>query len=511
MTALKNALKDVFSIDLRALALFRIFLGMSALYKIIDSSFWLESMFSDHGPLPRSIVMDYLQVPFRWSLFYVSGTTVFATLLFIIAFVFCCFLIFGYRTRLSSAVLWVFFLSLNTRNPLINTGGEDLLRTMLFWSMFLPLGAKYALSIGANSTTTSKTSVFNLASAIILLQVSVVYFFTGLLKSHPIWSEDFIAIEIALHHEALVSSFGTWILQTWPSSLLRGMTAIIRYADIILPIAILIPYASKSFVRPLTIAFFMAFHIGLLLCIYINLFQFVSISCWLLFLPSFLLDKIESRILLNKYIQKPLNTITSKAKQFLQFINPYFKYKYSPVANFKLSTRSRYFLIFISLYVFMWNLQSLSPQLKFSEFQKIPGNILYLEQNWSMFAPFPPTVDGWFVVPAKQINGKIVDIKSNKTTDIFERPKSLALSFNGNSWRKYWFQFFLPQNYKHARENLGYYLCRQWNKSHYGSERVISLEVYFMKEQLNPDLTNKPIQKQLLWKQKCSRPMYDTQ
>jgi hypothetical protein len=64
--------------------------------------------------------------------------------LFAIAALVAIALLVGYRTRLAT-VLLALLASLQARNPTLIQGGDNLLLLLLFWGMFLPLGARFAI------------------------------------------------------------------------------------------------------------------------------------------------------------------------------------------------------------------------------------------------------------------------------------------------------------------------------------------------------------------------------
>jgi hypothetical protein len=57
----------------------------------------------------------------------------------------------GYYTRLAMFLSWYPVISLHDRNPIILHNGDGVLRLLLFWGMFLPLGGPLVLGFGALS------------------------------------------------------------------------------------------------------------------------------------------------------------------------------------------------------------------------------------------------------------------------------------------------------------------------------------------------------------------------
>src|SRR6266508_4893070 len=79
--------------------------------------------------------------------------------------------------------------------------------------------------------------------------------------------------------------------------------------------------------------------------------------------------------------------------------------KMSPIQNF--------FVLFLLVYVFFWNLATLpNTGIKFSERTRSIGYVLRLDQTWNMFALYPLKDDGWYVIPGRLKDGEVVDLDS---------------------------------------------------------------------------------------------------
>ena len=82
---------------------------------------------------------------------------------------------------------------------MIHTGGDSLLALLLFWSMFLPMGARFSVDSALNNGPHRESNRYlSTATAAVLLQVGMVYIFTAIMKSDPIWRENFSAVYYAL-------------------------------------------------------------------------------------------------------------------------------------------------------------------------------------------------------------------------------------------------------------------------------------------------------------------------
>ena len=129
--------REILSLDLRSLAILRIGLGVLLVLDWLDRVPDLRAHYSDDGILPRQVLDGIL--PFSVHLFH--GSTWFQGVLAGLAFLLAGLLIVGYRTPVVTLFNWLLLLSVHGRNIAVLQGGDALLRLLLFWGMFLPLGA----------------------------------------------------------------------------------------------------------------------------------------------------------------------------------------------------------------------------------------------------------------------------------------------------------------------------------------------------------------------------------
>src|SRR6185503_10652706 len=141
----ESVLTKVFGLDLRSLALFRIGISLFVLYDLISRLFDLTAHYTDLGTMPRIFAAAYFKAnsiytawdPAPLSLHMYAGSTWGTTLLFVIHAIAAIALLLGFRTRLMTIIVWYLLSSLHTRNPLVLSGADDLVRVFLFFSIFL--------------------------------------------------------------------------------------------------------------------------------------------------------------------------------------------------------------------------------------------------------------------------------------------------------------------------------------------------------------------------------------
>ena len=291
-------IRSVFSIDLRGLALFRIALGLilvaDLLIRAPDLALWL----SDEGVAPREWIIQWNN-DWRFSLYFAHGHWLWAALLNGVALLSAVALMLGYRTRLSTLFSFVLLGSLHFRAPMLLQGGDMLLVAMLFWSMFLPLGARYSVDAtlvrnrasSAVAPLKSANTYLSVATAAILLQAMAVYFFSAWLKTGVEWQVDGTAIYYALHLDDL----NTWFAQQWRDwhHLTVPLTHYVLWLELVGPVLIFSPWLNPTF-RYLGVLAFVSLEVGFLFNMQIGLFPYVSITTVLLFLPSSFWDRVQA-------------------------------------------------------------------------------------------------------------------------------------------------------------------------------------------------------------------------
>ena len=134
-------MEAVWSLDTRSLAVFRIGLASIILVDLVNRARDLTAHYADAGILPRATLWNWMY----WYLspHMISGSVYFEAALFLIAGCFAFLLLVGYKTRLATAATWFLLCSLLVRNPFVSNAGDGLLRLLLLWGIFLPLGASY--------------------------------------------------------------------------------------------------------------------------------------------------------------------------------------------------------------------------------------------------------------------------------------------------------------------------------------------------------------------------------
>lgn len=168
-------------VDPRPLAIFRVAFGLTLLHDLANYSANLRAFLTDGGMLPRGVQDE----PLAWSAFDWVGDTASVTALFCAGVAVVVAFTLGYRTRVSAALSWLFLTSIHTRNLYVTDGGDDLVRNLLFLSIFTDLGGSFSLD--ARRRGTAHRPVPAVGLRFLQLHIALLYFVAARLKFRAGW------------------------------------------------------------------------------------------------------------------------------------------------------------------------------------------------------------------------------------------------------------------------------------------------------------------------------------
>ncbi|GEM_PF-1908751 len=252
------------------------------------------------APADGGFVLDTLQQTY---LFFASSSYV--DLIFILGIVAATFFCLGLFTKVSNVILWIIVVSIQVRMPLFNSGADTIEKLFLFWMLFLPAGAVGSLdatffprqgfwrkrinqttlqlkqlgSLSANQSV-QPLSISNFATAAVMMQLVLMYFFAGVSKCNGDWFTG-AAVEKALGWDLIVKPLGHWLqTKAW---LTGPATWGVLGVELFLPLLVFCPGLYRWTRRP-TIVFLVMIHLGIALTMTIGTFSAIAIAGWLLFL-----------------------------------------------------------------------------------------------------------------------------------------------------------------------------------------------------------------------------------
>lgn len=193
-------------LDLRALALFRVALGSLVIADVVTRAPNLEPFYTDFGVLPVAPYVQEFANRLHISIHLGSGTLGWQVFLFSLTFLCGLALLVGYKTRLATVLGWFLLVSLQNRNPMVLNGGDVLFRMLLFWSFFLPLGARFSVDAALSEPQPQRPRgaaanlLFSGGTMALTMQVFYIYVTTAILKDGKEWwplgTASFLALSL---------------------------------------------------------------------------------------------------------------------------------------------------------------------------------------------------------------------------------------------------------------------------------------------------------------------------
>ena len=452
MAFLRSLPERWFGLDTRSLAAFRIGFGIIVVLDVANRIPDLVVHYTDAGALPRYAIAEHVGRIEHVSLHMASGSGGWIAFLFAIHFLAGLALMVGFHTRLATAVCWVLTVSLHNRNPLVLHSGDVIIRQMLFWSLFLPLGSRWSIDARRPLLRPEPPTTFlSVGSAGFLVQLASIYVFTWALKTGKPWHDG-----TAVYYTLQIDHFAKqpqsmFMLQHL--DVLRLLTNATIVFEIAAPALLLVPFFQGPLRTALVLSFW-SLHLGFFAFMELGLFPWTCIAAWTAVLPGWFWDRLRARATHGAPIPTPAwaNSIGA----------------------------------FCLVLVTWWNLGTLHDRLLVPKPLAPFVRVARLDQKWEMFAPHPLKDDGWFVVAGHLHDGTGTELFRGGPVR-FDKPERIAQSYNGQRWSKYMRNLYLSK-YKSMRVYYSRYLCKTHNagKKRSDPDALESIDVFFMKELTPP-------------------------
>jgi hypothetical protein len=469
----KAAWRNLFGIDPRSLAVFRMAMGLLLLAELAIRATDLNVMYTDDGMFPRAEICRRATTIWNWSFHFASGSGGYQAMLFGLAAGLAMALLAGFETRLAAIGSWLMLVSLHHRVPPILSGAEILFRMLLFWAMFLPLERVWSLDgwldqrRGRAAIPGDKAHVLSVASAAILLQMALMYLFSAIYKSNLVWLRG-EAIEGILAHSFYGSPAGAYLLK-FPR-LLTAMTWGTFALEWAAPLLLFSPRGATR-IRLALIAALAAMHVAIGLCLEVGLFSHVALAGLILFLPA---EFWNSRLLARF-------SRTSEPVQQLAGAERYRAKESGP-----LTYVTQGLCLMLLLYVLAININRLPghPLAPLApEKWKPLTTALGLGQRWGMFEAIP-SKDGWYVARARLKDGSDVDLLRQGAAVDWTKPEFPARLYRNHFWQKLFREMAYDDElgFQVLRAPVAEYFCRDWNARKTPDKQIAEFDFIYCTE-----------------------------
>lgn len=452
---LQRFFESYYKLDLRSLALMRIGMACVIISDLMFRFTDIRALYCDEGMWPVKLMYNLGWKDGFWSLHALSGTYTWTFFLFVLHVSFALSLLLGFYTRLSTFVVWVLYISLHNRNLFVLQSGDDLLRLLLFWALFLPWGSRYSIDAIKDKSGSGPSASASLGY---LMLMASVYLFTAVLKSDPDWHSERSALYYALSLEEMRRpGFGDLLYQQ--ANLLQWLTPIVYGLELVLPVLMLWP-SKKGLPRGVAFLLILILQLAIGLSLYVGHFFLISICSAFALIPGSVLDKWATGLaVLGKKPEWSSSATSHKHNQLIAT-----------------------FLILVMALCFFLNLSTLNWfPLQANKALRTGLNFLRLNQNWAMFSPGILRKGGWFVYHGLDSLGRQWDMRRNCDYVDYKEPEKRSDLFRNDRWRK------LSENMQNEkfiflRHLYGNYYLKNWNREH-PEKKIKTLNLYFMEQE----------------------------
>nr|WP_245799948.1 HTTM domain-containing protein [Haladaptatus litoreus] len=332
------------------------------------------------------------------------------------------------------------------------------------WSVFLPLGERW--SVDSCRIDRPARRVVSFASAGLLVQVVIVYTANALFKLRGDMWMDGVAVQYIFSLQSYTTSFGDFLAQ-FPI-LLRLFDAL-WLALVISSVLLLL---LTGWLRAAFASLFVAMHVGMLLTLHLSIFPLVSVVALVPFFPSVVWDAAER-------ITDPLAESLDGYRWREKFERGALPTRTSPTIPATVSRWAGRIATLVAacllVSVLVWNAATLGYVQTPEQVNDVADPA---EHRWSMFAPEPWGVDGWYVVPGTLESGRQVDAFHDSDVR-WGRPTDASLGYPTHRWYKYLLDVQYPQN-ERLRPHFTDYVCDRWNSNH--EDGLTDISVYYVRQ-----------------------------
>ena len=519
------------SVDLRALAAFRIGLGTLLIADLLRRSRSLTAFYTDAGVLPRrALFADYSGT---YSLHAISGEPWAVASLFAVAGAVALALAVGYRTRIATAASWLLLLSLQARNPMVLNAGDALLAMLLFWGVFLPLDARWSVDAirradaenagdgvtadagddatpdaggatpdAANAVENDASSenassaggprgaaVATVASLGVLLQMLVMYVTNGVHKLEgDLWMGG-EAVAYVMQADHFTYHLGNHVA-AYPT-LLRAATYMWVALLFASPLLILL----TGYARAAVASLFVGMHLGMAATMRIDLFPVIAVVGFVPFYQTPVCDAAARAVerfgpaaTLGRWRERLESAGRTVASLDASIPRPTRNVRLAGLADRVSAGVERGRPLFSTVIPVFFVVLIVLSSAQSAGYGEVPDpgeevlETVEMDQHWQMFAPEPVRTTRWFVAPGALENGSERDVLHDGEVSM-DRPPDIDATYPTARWRKYLTNVYSGDNENH-RSYLANYLCAEWNRTH--ATDVENVTVYQLYERTDP-------------------------
>ncbi len=458
--------------DLRNAGLFRITFGLVTLSQISDFGPFVRVGLSDEGFWPRSAALaGHLD---RFSLMDVSGPPWVAYGYWLLTLTACICFVVGWHSRLATFATFVLASGMMERDPFICDYSDQVVRVLLFWSLFLPVGNWYSIDAAlarANGRPLAQEGSA-LELRLIALQLGWIYLCTFLWKICGETWRDGTAVHFALGNEHDYARALGRLVRSMPWCTTAATYATLVIEGAFLPLAFLPFWQPRA--KALALLAGVAMHVGIWLTMCVGEFSWLMLATYpLLFEPSWVDWAIALALRVVQWLKRRIGSSFPANHRLQAFTlaeehetrsaaadrpEPWSMLVATPiVSSARWAGRAALVALFATC---VWMSTPLPDRFAVPSRLSTLVRTLEVWQCWAMFAPGPGFADSELLGDGKLVDGTVVDVLRGDTPP-GPMPPSLH-DFFASRWTdaSNYIRFGDPS----LTPEFARFLCRSWNR-----------------------------------------------
>lgn len=250
-------------------SLFRVLCGVGLLYQLLINYHQRHYLFGPQGVWPFDAFIGKLQTAGGFSVYALSQDAMFFEVMYHLGIALTLLWTLGWRTRLTTVLVYVHVWSLHERNPSLWDGGDNALQLLLFYAIFANLGAHFTL-FGSTKpkpaqpdglrrvVADARAIAHNMAILAIAIQLCLIYGTAGLYKVQgEIWQSGVAMYYILRVREFTLPGVSEHIYLNAP------LVVAMSYITVAFQVGYTFMVALNRYTRLLAVAIGIGFHLGI--------------------------------------------------------------------------------------------------------------------------------------------------------------------------------------------------------------------------------------------------------
>lgn len=475
------------AVDPRSLGLFRILLGTTLLFDLLDRLPGIEHWYTAAGIIPTPLIRE-TGADGLFSLFFYADTTPQAALgmaacgLAYLAFA------LGVATRLSHLLALVAWTSISSRVYYLENGGYWVTSLLLVWSLFLPLGRRFSIDAlvreAHGGDAHALAPVHSLAVLFVRWHLAAVYLFNVLHKTGELW-RDGSAVHYVLHDERMNTIAAVWLRELVPPVALAFVTHATLWIEAAAVVLIVTPVCSRS-ARAVAVCVLPALHLSFTACLELGPFSRAMISFYPLLLAPAHWDFLAARF---------GHLVPTPAAERLAVLPSFALPRGGRVVG-RIVAEACAVVLAVSVVGELSQSNDAWPtEWRWRQPLALNRVVWYprMLQYWNMFAPQPPREVVAIAVEAETVDGRVVD-PYNEVASRVPVPRLSRDPFPERLNQDQLFSDFtkrLPQErFKWFRAPFGKWILRHAERTGRPEDRVVRARVYEVTVSIPPPGAN---------------------